>query len=126
MKNLINVKRKFIFFGIVNVVVSNLLLQLLLLINSIPISISTFIFILFNASLGYVMYGKFVFNISKIINRKYIVKYFFTLISSWFFLNIVISFSSNLKISPNLSSIIMIPFLATYSFLMQKYWIFKN
>ncbi len=126
MKNLIYVKRKFIFFGIVNVVFSNLLLQLLLLINFVPISISTLIFILFNASLGYVMYGKFVFNISKIINRKYIIKYFFTLISSWFFLNIVISYASSLKISPNLSSIIMIPFLATYSFLMQKYWIFKN
>ena len=126
MKNLINIKRKFIFFGILNVVVSNLLLQLLFLANFIPISISTLIFILFNAILGYVMYGKFVFNISNIINRKYIVKYFFTLILSWFFLNIIISFFSSLKISPNLSSIMMIPFLATFSFLMQKYWIFKS
>ena len=126
MKNLIYMKRKFIFFGFVNVLISNLFLQLLLLINFIPISISTLLFILFNAILGYFLYGKFVFKISNIINKNYIYKYSFTLMLSWILLNSIISYASIFKISPNLSSVIMIPFLAIYSFLMQKYWIFKN
>ena len=126
MKNLIYMKRKFIFFGFVNVLISNLFLQLLLLINFIPISISTLLFILFNAILGYFLYGKFVFKISNIINKTYIYKYSFTLLLSWLLLNSIIYFASIFKISPNLSSVIMIPFLAIYSFLMQKYWIFKN
>ena len=125
MKNLIYMKRKFIFFGFINVLISNLFLQLLLLINFIPISISTLLFILFNAILGYVLYGKFVFKISNIINKNYIYKYSFTLLLSWLLLNIIISYASIFKINPNLSSVIMIPFLAIYSFLMQKYWIFK-
>lgn len=125
MKKLFNLEIKFIFFGILNVILSNLFLQILLFLNFIPIDISTFIYIIFNALFGYLIYGKFVFRVVQIIKIKYMIKYSLSLLISWIILNTAIYQFLKINISPNISSIIMIPFLTSYSFLIQKFWIFK-
>ena len=56
-------KRKFILVGIINVILTNLTLQTLLLINFISIPISTLISQLVNMIFGYLMYSKFIFNV---------------------------------------------------------------
>ena len=119
-------KRKFIFFGFLNVLLSNFFLQILLFINLMPIRLSTLLSILFNTILGYFVYSNFVWKVNKILRLKYFFKYTVSLFISWSFLNLGIYFGLKLNLNPNLSSLIMIPFLSAYSYIIQKYWIFRN
>ena len=119
-------KRQFIFFGFLNVLLSNLFLQILLLLNLMPIRLSTLLSILFNTILGYFLYSNFVWKVSKILELKYFLKYSLSLFISWSVLNLGIYFGLYLNLNPNLSSFIMIPFLAAYSYFIQKFWIFRN
>ena len=119
-------KRKFILFGFLNVLISNLFLQILLFLNLMPIRFSTLLSILFNTILGYFVYGNLVWKVSKILKLKYFLKYTFSLFIAWSVLNLGIYFGLNFNLNPNLSSLIMIPFLSAYSYIMQKFWIFRN
>lgn len=119
-------KRKFILFGFLNVLISNLFLQILLFLNLMPIRFSTLLSILFNTILGYFVYGNLVWKVSKILKLKYFLKYTISLFIAWSVLNLGIYFGLNFNLNPNLSSLIMIPFLSAYSYIMQKFWIFRN
>ena len=119
-------KRKFILFGFLNVLISNLFLQILLFVNLMPIRFSTLLSILFNTILGYFVYGNLVWKVSKILKLKYFLKYTISLFIAWSVLNLGIYFGLNFNLNPNLSSLIMIPFLSVYSYIMQKFWIFSN
>ena len=62
-------KRKFIVGGIINVLITNLTLQALLLLNFISIPISTLISQFINTIFGYLIYSKFIFKV-KTKNKK--------------------------------------------------------
>ena len=114
-------KGLFVFYGILNTFLTNLLLQISLLFFSIIVS--TFISQIFNLNFGYYLYGKKVFKVESL--KK--IYYFNYLILSFFLWNINwigIRFLNSFNISMNLAALILIPFLAFISFTYQKYLIF--
>ena len=122
----LGIKRRFIFAGSLNILLTNLLLQFLLLIDFFSIHFSTLISILFNASVGLILYGNMVFRIKNVAKIYYIIKYSILLIFSWTLMNISILTGLKLGLSSNLSALILIIPLAIISFLVQKFWIFIN
>ena len=99
-------KKDFIFWGILNLVFTNILLQILLSYGAIKIS--TFISQIFN-----ITFGKFFF---------YLLLAFF----SWNFNWVFILKLYNLGFNKNFSAIIVAPLLAINSYLIQKYFIFRK
>ena len=118
-------KRKFVLAGIINVFLTNITLQALLLLNFIPIPISTLISQFINMTFGYLIYGKFIFEVKKYKKRKFIVRYAILMLIIWLFNFLVIEAGFNRGISTNLIAFLMIPMLAIVSFIFQKYWVFK-
>ena len=118
-----NQKGLFLFYGIFNTLLTNLLLQILLLFN--PIKLSTLISQFFNLNLGFYLYSKKVFEV-KTFKKSYYIKYllisFFLWNINWIFITVLNSFN----ISKNLAALIVIPFLALISFMYQKNIVFSN
>ena len=115
-------KRKFLFYGVLNVLLTNFLLQILLLFFSSVIS--TFVTQVFNSLLGFILYGKKVFGVKSFIKFS-LFKYILLSLIVWNLNWIGINLISQFNISKNLSAIIMIPFLATFSFYFQKNIVYK-
>ena len=110
---------KFIIFGSLITFLSNSTLLLILLI--LPLSISTFISQIFHAYLGYLAnkYGVF--------KRKgKPMAYIFLVLASWLIQWILIKRITSLGFSSPLAVLIAIPFLATFSFINQKYFVFRK
>ena len=110
---------KFIIFGSLITFLSNSTLLLILLI--LPLSISTFISQILHAYLGYLAnkYGVF--------KRKgKPIAYIFLVLASWLIQWILIKSITSFGFSSSLAVLIAIPFLATFSFINQKYFIFKK
>ena len=116
-------KKDFIFLGILNLILTNTLLQILLLLSEIKIS--TLISQLFNIMFGYLLYSKKVFNESKYSFRKFL-NYLLLAFLSWNFNWFFIMKLYDLGLSKNLAAIIIAPILASNSYLIQKYFIFKK
>lgn len=115
-------KYRFILYGIVNVILSNLILQILLLfISSIK---ATFFSQMFNFFLGYYFYGKKVFRISKF-KIKILIKYLILVLFLWNTNWILIEYFYSYGISKNIISLVIVPFLALISYLSQKNVVFK-
>ena len=123
MMKILNQGKNFLIFGIINFLITNIVLQLLLLLTSVWVS--TFLSQLVNFIIGYKLYGRYVFQVSnrRIAFIKYLIFAFVI-----FFLNakLIIIISKSYLISKNLASIILIPFLVILSFIIQKYIIFKS
>ena len=110
---------KFIIFGALITFLSNFILLFILLI--LPLGISTFISQILHAYLGYLAnkYGVF--------KRKgKPIAYVFLVLASWLIQWILIKIITSLGFSSSLAILIAIPFLATFSFINQKYFIFKK
>ena len=125
LKNQKKEKRKFLFAGILNVLITNIFLQFFLLTNLFNVTLSTFLSQLINMAIGYAIYGKFIFQVNSVKNIKFIKKYFILMIFIWLFNAFGINFGSIFSISKSTSAILMMPFLAILSFLAQKLWVFK-
>ena len=120
-------KRLFLFWGIINLFITNLFLQFILLsYNSIPTSTDTFLSQLINMVLGYIMYSKLVFKNKNLFNKNFIFKYLLLMSIIWLINSFCINILVLIGIIRNLSALILIPFLANISFLMQKYFVFKT
>ena len=119
-----NPKRNFLILGFLNFLITNIILQILLLISSI--SIATFVSQFINITIGYFLYSKFVFLV-KNKNFKNFLKYFMLAIINWqlnyFSINF---FYSKLSFNKNIAAILMIPLLTLISFLLQKYYVFAK
>ena len=113
---------KFISYGFLNFILTNILLQLNLLIFSTVLA--TFISQIFNFVCGYYMYGKKVFRINKL-SRLYFIKYFLLSIIIWNLNWLLINFIHSYNISKNLASILLVPFLALFSYFYQKNFVFN-
>tara|TARA_A100001035_G_C27642613_1_gene435331 strand:+ start:380 stop:787 length:408 start_codon:yes stop_codon:yes gene_type:complete len=120
--NLINNNKVlFLIYGLVNVVITNLLLQLFLLF--FPIFFSTLISQIFNLNFGFYLYGLKVFKVKflgKKIYFKYLFFHLFLWILNWFLINFIHSYN----ISKNLAALFVVPILALISFVYQKNIVF--
>ena len=114
---------RFIIFGIFNVFISNLILQILLRYSSSVIA--TFFSQLINFLIGYYLYGKKVFRLKKLKIENF-TKYFLLVIFLWNINWITIDFFNSFGISKNLVSLVIVPFLALISYVSQKYIVFKS
>ena len=108
---------KFVFFGALITFLSNGVLLFMIFI--LPLSTSTFISQVFHAYLGYIAnkYGVF--------KRKgKPLSYIFLVLVSWFMQWFLIKNMFILGISYKWSVLFSIPFLATFSYINQKYFVF--
>ena len=122
-RNISKEKKNFFLWGILNLVFTNILLQILLLFGQIKIS--TLIAQIFNIIFGYSVYSKKVFNINKYSFRKfffYLLLAFFSWNFNWFFILRLYDLGFN----KNFAAIIIAPILAFNSYLIQKYFIFNK
>ena len=118
-----NKKVLFLIYGLVNVLLTNLLLQILLLF--FPIFFATLLGQIFNLNFGFYIYGLKVFKV-KFLGKKIYLKYLFLhlliWILNWFLINLLYSFN----ISKNLAALFVVPFLALISYIYQKNIVFIN
>ncbi len=116
--------KDFFILGLINFFITNIFLQLFLLI--LPIILATLISQIVNIFFGYFIYNYFVFKVKKV-RFVTILKYLILAFCSWQFNSLlIIKLSLNFQISRNLAAILIIPFLTIFSYLSQKYLIFKN
>ena len=116
-----NKKVLFLIYGLLNVLITNCLLQIFLLFS--PIFIATLISQIFNLNLGFYLYGLKVFKVKflgKKIYLKYLFFHLFLWILNWFLINFIYSFN----ISKNLAALFVVPFLALISYVYQKNIVF--
>ena len=116
-----NKKVLFLIYGLVNVLITNLLLQIFLLF--FPIFFATLISQIFNLNFGFYLYGLKVFKVrflGKKIYLKYLFFHLFLWILNWFLINFIYSYN----ISKNLAALFVVPFLALISFVYQKNIVF--
>lgn len=116
-------KYKFLFYGIINVAITNVCLQILLLFY-IPIK-ATLISQTVNFFIGYYFYGTKVF-LNKNWRPQILLKYLILVIFLWNLNWLLIEFFHSFGLSKNLASIIILPLLALISYLSQKYIVFAN
>jgi putative flippase GtrA len=115
-------KRLFLSFGIFNFLITNFVLQVLLLL--IPTILATVISQLVNLILGYYLYGKKVFKfmrLSKYIFFKYLILAFIL----WIFNFGLIQYFFYYGFNKNITAIFIIPLLVIISYLSQKYFVFR-
>jgi len=118
-------KSKFLFFGVLNFLITQIVLGLSLLI--LPIYLSTFISQTTNVIIGYYLYSKFVFDFRKKYASKNFILYLSYAILIWIINWLTIYFVNiNLNINKNLIAILVLPFLVIFSYLVQKNIIFKS
>ena len=115
-------KRLFLVFGIFNLLITNIVLQILLFL--IPTLFATVLSQTVNILIGYFIYGKKVFKLkelNKFIFRKYLVlasilwMLNFFLIQSFFYIGV----------NKNITAIFVIPLLVGISYLSQRNFVFK-
>ena len=116
--------KNFLVLGLVNFCFTNLALQITLLL--LPIWISTLLSQIINFLLGFYFYGKLVFK-KKFLNQRIAFKYLLMASFAWLFNTFFIYLISKYtNFSPGLAAIIVIPLIVSYSFLAQKYFVFKK
>ena len=114
-------KRLFLFYGITNFLITNSVLHLLLLV--IPIFLATIISQITNLIIGFYLYGKKVFKMSKLTHKEF-TKYILLASFFWTLNYISIKFMYENGINKNLAAIFTIPFLILISYSFQRRFIF--
>ena len=117
-----NEKRLFLSFGIFNFLITNFVLQVLLLL--IPTILATVISQLVNLILGYYLYGEKVFKITRL-SRFIFFKYLFLAFILWILNFGLIQFFFYDGFNKNITAIFIIPLLVLISYLSQKYFVFR-
>ena len=115
-------KRLFLIFGMINFFITNLILQVLLLI--IPTIFATVISQVVNLLIGYYFYGIKVFKYGKL-NIFVFKKYLFLASILWILNFGIIQYFFYYDFNKNLTAIFTIPLLVLISYLSQKYIVFK-
>ena len=119
-------KRRFFIAGLLNIVLTNLLLQLLLFSGLINIGTCTFISQAFNGMVGYMVYGKFVFASQALRTFSRPVRYLVLMMSLWLLNWTGIYVLQGFNVSKNAGGLLMILPLAVYSYSVQRRWVFKK
>ena len=118
-------KRRFGAAGIINVLLTNLVLQFLLASNTTTVTAATLISQVINTCLGYAIYGKMVFRARGLRNHQPLLRYLVLMTAMWLLNTMGIEAGKAISINQNIAAAALIPCLAVVSFLGQKYWVFK-
>ena len=118
-------KRRFGAAGIINVVLTNLVLQALLASNVISVTASTLISQLINTCLGYAIYGKIVFRAQGLRHHQPLLRYLLLMTAMWILNTVGIELGEAAGIHKNFAAAGLVPFLAVLSYFCQKNWVFK-
>ena len=119
-------KRIFLFSGIINMLITNFFLQLFLSKNYISTSTATLAAQMINMILGYFIYSKLVFKSPNIFIKTFFFKYLLLMTTLWLTNFYCIELLKFAGFARNISALTLIPLLAFFSFIVQKYYIFKN
>ena len=116
LSNRFKTKKRFILFGILNFISTQIILALLLLLS--PIYISTLISQFVNITIGYYLYSRFVFSFKNKSSAKsislYVTYAIFIWLVNWFLIYYI---SIYFDLNKNLSAIIILPLLVFLSYL---------
>ena len=115
-------KRLFLIFGILNFLITNIVLQVLLLL--IPTLLATVFSQIVNLLIGYFLYGKKVFKFNKL-NKFVFKKYLFLASILWILNFVLIQSFFYIGLNKNLTAICIIPLLVAISYLSQRNFVFK-
>ena len=116
--------KKFLLYGILNFLITNIILQILLLF--LDVWTSAILSQIINSLIGYQLYSRYVFKINTYRNYLFIKYILFAFITYILNAKLIILISTNFLISKNLSALILVPFLASFSFFSQKFFVFKK
>ena len=119
----VGLKRRFLGYGALNVLLTNLFLQVLLL--AIPIGLATMFSQVFNVVLGFYVYGKHVFRVDRL-RKRAAVRYGLLAVLLWWSNWVGISLSVQYGLSRNLAALALIPLLAGLSYFAQKFLVFPQ
>ena len=114
-------KRLFLFYGILNFLITNLVLHLLLFV--IPIFLATIASQITNLIIGFYLYGKKVFKMKNLTYQEF-RKYILLASFNWTLNYISIRLMYENGINKNLAAIFTIPFLVLISYSFQRKYIF--
>ena len=115
-------KRLFLVFGIFNFFVTNIFLQISLLL--IPTFLATVLSQMVNLFIGYFLYSKKVFKF-KNLNKFVFKKYFLLALTLWIFNFALIQSFFYIGVNKNLTAIFIVPLLVAISYLSQRNFVFK-
>ena len=116
-------KRRFLGYGALNVLATNLVLQGLLLVMGT--GLATFLSQLLNVGLGFVLYGKRVFRVDRLQKRSAFA-YGLMALGLWWCNWAGISLLAGWGLSRNLGALLLIPVLAALSYTVQKLVVFRQ
>jgi len=116
-------KRRFLGYGALNVLATNLVLQGLLLV--LGTGLATFLSQLLNVGLGFVLYGKRVFRVDRL-QKRAALAYALMALALWWCNWAGISLLAGWGLSRNLAALLLIPVLAALSYTVQKLVIFRK
>ena len=116
-------KRRFLGYGALNVLATNVVLQGLLLVMGT--GLATFLSQLLNVGLGFVLYGKRVFRVERLQKRS-AMSYAVMALCLWWCNWAGISVLARLGLSRNLAALLLIPLLAAVSYTVQKLVVFRQ
>ena len=122
-KTSINEKRRFLIYGVLNFMVTNLSLQIMLL--YFETYLATLISQFININIGFLLYGNKVFKRKKFTFIS-VIFYILLAIFLWIINSLSIIYLFKLGINKNLSAIFLIPILVSISFYGQKYLVFRK
>ena len=116
-------KRRFLGYGALNVLATNLVLQGLLLVMAT--GLATFLSQLLNVGLGFVLYGKRVFRVERLQKRS-ALSYALMALGLWWCNWAGISLLAGWGLSRNLAALLLIPVLAALSYTVQKLVVYRQ
>ena len=119
-------KRRFGVAGIMNALITNAALQALLASNLASVAVATLISQSINTILGYAIYGKLVFGAKGLKGKEPVIRYGVLMISMWLLNAAGIELGTALSLSKNSAAILMVPYLAVLSYIVQKHWVFQK
>ena len=119
-------KRRFGAAGLLNVLITNAVLQFLLASNLVAVAVATLISQAINTCLGYAIYGKLVFRATGMRHHRPLLRYLLLMTAMWLLNSAGIEIAESFGIQRNLAAAALIPCLAVISFAGQKYWVFKK
>ena len=115
-------KRLFLTFGILNFLITNLVLQISLFL--IPTLFATVLSQTVNILIGYFLYGKKVFKLKEL-NKFVFRKYLLLALILWMLNFLLIQSLFYIGVNKNITAICVIPLLVSISYLTQRNFVFK-
>ena len=116
-------KRRFLGYGALNVLLTNLLLQLLLLV--LHTGLATLLSQLLNVGLGFVLYGKKVFRVERL-QKRAALRYGLLALLLWWANWAGITGLAGWGLQRNLAALALVPVLAALSYVLQKAVVFRQ